>query len=201
MTGNGSLFPLSRQTPVIQAVVSLLIFLASSLLFVTLLYASGSLIFPDWAQTRTMLGDGNIESASPAIVRFLQAGQGFGIFILPAIIISYMMFGDFTSLMGIKKPPTASLIMMVLLLAFFVIVVNTFTAWINSRIVFPASLEGVENWMRTKELLAERYTVLLTSSATSPNLAVNIIIIALLAAIGEEFFFRGVIQQLFTQPF
>jgi uncharacterized protein len=198
MTGNGTRFPLSRQTPVVQAIVAGLVFLVMSLLLVNTLYAVGSLIFQDWAHSREMLGAGRIEEASPAIIRFLQAGQIFCIFIIPALLISFMISGDFTSFMGIKRIPPASLFIIVALLACFVIAINTFAGWLNSRIVFPSSLSNIENWMRTKEMLAERYTVVLTSSSTSPVLAINIIVIALLAAIGEEFFFRGVLQQLLT---
>jgi uncharacterized protein len=198
MTGNDTLFPLSRQKPVVQIVVSFFIFLASSLLFIGILYSIGYLVFPDWNHSREMLAAGSIEDASPSVIRFLQAGQGFCIFVIPALIISKLMSGDFTTFMGIKRSPSVSLLLLVALLACFVITINTFAGWINSRMVFPSSMNDMEKWMKAKEMLAERYTVILTSSSTSPNIAVNIIVIALLAAIGEEFFFRGILQQLFT---
>lgn len=196
MQGKEALFPLSGQTPVIRVAGAMFIFLASSLILTIILYAAGSFLFPGWSDARTMLVSGEIENVAPAIIRYLQAGQEFALFIIPSLLISYAMQLDLSSEMGLKKYPSLASITLVLIVVLLVLVVNTYIAWLNSKMTLPQRWSSIEEWMKAKELIAQQYTILLTSKTSSSSLYTNIIIVALLPAIGEEFFFRGVVQKL-----
>jgi len=198
MKGKDTLFPLSGQITIVRVAAALLIFLTASLLLTTVLYSCGSVFFPQWTEARNMLNAGEVAGVAPKIIRYLQAGQGFTIFIIPSLLISYAMSFDFTTEMGLKNRPPLTTVFLVLILIFFVIVLNTFLAWLNSRMILPGGWSHTEEWMRAKEVFAEKYTIVLTSKESSPSLLTNVIIVALLPAIGEEFFFRGVIQKLFA---
>jgi hypothetical protein len=60
-------------------------------------------------------------------------------------------------------------------------------------------MKAVEDWMRTSENQAAQITSLFMNDKSYTGLFFNLIIIALLPAIGEEFLFRGVIQRLFKE--
>lgn len=198
MTGIDTLFPLSRKTPFTRIAVAAIIFLTASLAFTLIVYAAGSLFFPGWSEARLRLAEGNIENVAPEILRYLQIGQEFSLFIIPSLLISFAMSLNITSFMGINKSPGLTSFFLVVVLALFVIVVNTLIAWLNSHLVLPQRWSSMEEWMRAKEMVAERYTIILTSRETSPSILTNIFIIALLPAIGEEMFFRGILQKLFS---
>lgn len=74
-------------------------------------------------------------------------------------------------------------------------VVNIVSEW-NQQISLPASLNKLEVAFKAMEDSATKTTdrMLLTDSSI-PALLLNLLVVALLAAIAEEFFFRGVIQK------
>lgn len=85
----------------------------------------------------------------------------------------------------------------VLLTAFLVIVfmgVNSiFIEW-NSSVHFPEFLNGFEEWAREREDLAAELTQYLTKFENVWEVAVAMLVIAVLPAFGEELVFRGIIQ-------
>jgi membrane protease YdiL (CAAX protease family) len=64
----------------------------------------------------------------------------------------------------------------------------------NAEIQFPKVLEGVENFMRNAEDQRMIMTKFLTDFDSPYEFLVGIVVIGLLAGIGEEIFFRGVLQ-------
>ncbi len=84
---------------------------------------------------------------------------------------------------------------MVILLVFVINPFINFTGEINGRMHFPPWLEDMEEWMRTAEENAERLTRAFLEVKTTGGLLFNLLMVAVLPAIGEELLFRGVIQK------
>jgi membrane protease YdiL (CAAX protease family) len=63
----------------------------------------------------------------------------------------------------------------------------------------PAFLASVENWMKYKEMEAEILTKSLLVMKSYENLFINLLIIAVIPAIGEELIFRGCIQRIISR--
>ena len=82
------------------------------------------------------------------------------------------------------------------ILAFFTAYpfIEVATSW-NEGMHLPEALQGVERWMRESEELLKDTTLRMLGSSSIPQLISNLIVIALIPAIGEELTFRGVIQQ------
>jgi uncharacterized protein len=70
-------------------------------------------------------------------------------------------------------------------------------AHLNAQMSLPDFLGPVEEWMKETEQAAERLTETFLAADNLTDLMVNILIIAVVPAIGEELLFRGVIQRLF----
>jgi membrane protease YdiL (CAAX protease family) len=68
-----------------------------------------------------------------------------------------------------------------------------FAEW-NAQMVLPDFLKEVEAWMRMQEDKLEEATVFLTSINNLYELAFAMVVIAIIPAVGEEFLFRGLIQ-------
>ncbi|AFM06040.1 CAAX amino terminal protease family [Bernardetia litoralis DSM 6794] len=68
---------------------------------------------------------------------------------------------------------------------------------LNGAIEFPEFLKGLENWMRTKEDAAQVLTLFMTDFSSPLQTILGFIVIAVLAGLSEEVFFRGVLQPLF----
>lgn len=61
----------------------------------------------------------------------------------------------------------------------------------NESLSLPASLKGIEEWMRLQEDSMAELTERMVMVDTVPLLLLNIVVMAILPAVAEEFFFRG----------
>ena len=76
--------------------------------------------------------------------------------------------------------------------------INLLSAW-NQQLELPECMSGIEQWMRMQEDAAEQLTEQFLRVDTLGGLLVNIGLMALLPAVGEELTFRGVVQGMFTR--
>lgn len=65
----------------------------------------------------------------------------------------------------------------------------------NQRLKLPNSLSNIEQWMRRKEQEGELLTNQLVDFGSLSQLFIAILVIGFVASIGEEIFFRGIIQR------
>jgi hypothetical protein len=63
----------------------------------------------------------------------------------------------------------------------------------------PSSLQWLEDWMKTSEEQAARLTDALLQMPTFGSFLFNMLMIAVLPAVGEELVFRGLFQRLFKE--
>lgn len=71
---------------------------------------------------------------------------------------------------------------------------NGLLVYWNSLLVLPESLSSLEQWMKEMEDQLLELTKFLTDFQSIPELLAGILVIGVLAGIGEEMFFRGVVQ-------
>ena len=71
---------------------------------------------------------------------------------------------------------------------------NEFLVYWNSHMVLPSALAPLEQWMREMETQLMELTRFLTDFQSISEVLAGILVIGVLAGIGEEVFFRGVIQ-------
>ncbi|WP_339867888.1 CPBP family intramembrane glutamic endopeptidase [uncultured Algoriphagus sp.] len=71
---------------------------------------------------------------------------------------------------------------------------NGLLVYWNSQLVLPEAFSGLEIWMQEMETQLMEMTKYLTDFQTIPELLMGILVIGILAGIGEEMFFRGLIQ-------
>lgn len=88
-----------------------------------------------------------------------------------------------------------------LLLFVFSYLGATFLSQWNSGMVLPESMSGIEQKMRSMEDAAMETTTLLLSVDTIGGLLLNLLIVAGFAAVSEELFFRGALQQFLQERF
>ena len=139
------------------------------------------------------------DPAVASAMKLVQLFSSLGTFILPPLLAAYLFEGSPTNYLQLnKRVSVSSMIITVLLLVACVPFINWMLD-VNSTMHLPASMKAVEDWMRTSENQAAQITSLFMNDKSYMGLFFNLIIIALLPAIGEEFLFRGVIQRLFKE--
>jgi len=133
----------------------------------------------------------------PDIIRESQFFQTLGVFLFPAIICAWLFSDNYKEYLHVEQPirlPMAfwAIISMIVALPFL-----NLTHFLNQQMVFPEALKGVETWMREKEDISQQFIEAMLDTNNISAIIFNILIICVIAAISEEFMFRGLLQKLF----
>ncbi|MCK9617199.1 MAG: CPBP family intramembrane metalloprotease [Lentimicrobiaceae bacterium] len=130
------------------------------------------------------------------LLKYLQIVSQVGMFVLPPLLFAFLVsFSPGKYLGFIRKPQLFTLVITVLLVLFSMPLINIFIL-LNESLQLPAFLKEVENWIIHSEKEANQLTEAFLNTSTPGGLMVNILMMALLPAIGEELVFRGAILRL-----
>jgi uncharacterized protein len=151
-----------------------------------------------------MTGDASMldDQGNTSLVNAFRLFQGLaaiGTFILPAWAASYLFSTETSSYLGLTKKPTLVQIAGVFALLIVAIPFINWMMQVNGSMNLPAAFKELQDWMAMTEAQAAKFTKLLLGSTGVDDLFINLIVIAIIPAIGEELLFRGVIQKLFTE--
>ncbi len=193
-------FKLSAESPLYQLFVSLMIIMGVGITLSIILSLAGMMIFGSdltvLEKSKTALSNKDF-----GFLRYLLIIQDISLLIIPSVIIFVMMKPERTARLNELKIPHMKEVGLVVILAFCIFPVTSFTGQINAGMHLPEGLSGVEKWMIEKE---DHANSILNQSLVSPSFSImilNLFIIAILPAIGEELFFRGVLQKIFYNLF
>lgn len=129
------------------------------------------------------------------VLRSIQAISSIFTFIVPSLIIGKILSSNKENYLKINKTPK---ILYYIIIPIFMIVLmpalNLIIMW-NENFKLPQYLSSFEESLKQMEISSQKMITLIISGNTSFDFLISIIIVAIIPAIGEEFLFRGVIQQ------
>lgn len=188
----------SSRHPIIQLLMLILITVISVLAVMMVSLIAGILIFKVPLNEWINLMDLNNPSNIP-VLKFMQITQSISMFVIPPIVFGWFMIRNPWSFLGIDKRPDNRLILSVLVLAVVILpILNLLATW-NEAMKLPGFLSGIENWMKNTEEQAADLTEAFLTVNTFPGYLVNVLMVVLIPAFGEEFFFRGALQKIFQR--
>lgn len=127
---------------------------------------------------------------------FVQLISAIGTFLLPSIGTAWFCSNDIKNYLSIGKTPNSKILfytfISMLLLSPFI----SFTGTLNEMMNLPEFLKPVEDWMRIQEETARQLTESLLNNPGILAFISNLIVIAIVAGITEEFLFRGALQKV-----
>ena len=127
------------------------------------------------------------------VMKWLQLIQTAFTFVLPAFLLAHFV-GQGVSYL--KFTPIRSSLMwlgVILLMPLALPAVNWLKS-LNDMVVLPHFMSGVELWMQQMEHQSELLTEKFLSVSSYSGLALNLLVMAAIPALGEELFFRGILQ-------
>lgn len=130
-------------------------------------------------------------------IKFYQFINQIGVFIIPVFIYTFLVSNNSFRYLYIDKKPNTVNLLVLSLVVFSVLPFLNFLGELNQSMSFPEALSGVENWMLDKEIQAKQLTETFLKTSSIRGLAFNLLIVALIPAIGEELLFRGLFLKLF----
>lgn len=131
------------------------------------------------------------------LIRGMQLVQFVSLFLVPTWLSAYLLSSDSRAYLRLYSPRKDLLVMGIAAMIIAIPFVNWMGEW-NRLIPFPPELES---WMKTREDEAAAAIRALLSRRTISDLLLNIFFIAVLAGVGEELLFRGLLQRLFIKMF
>lgn len=129
-------------------------------------------------------------------LRISVFAQSIMVFLLPACLCTFLFQVKFKEYLCINKAINPRILLLSLILIFTIQPFISFTAYYNDMLKLPESLSGVEQQMRLMEETAKQTMEKLLITDSLSVLILNILVIAVVAGITEEFFFRGAMQQM-----
>ena len=134
-------------------------------------------------------------------LKFLQLFQSLGLFVVPSIILFNVFKRPNSYFVCLNRKPLWIIVMVIFVIVIVSLPLSNYLAEWNAGIKLSGVFKNAEIWMKEKELSAEALTKAFLNVTNITGLFTNIIIMALIPAIGEEFLFRGVFQNIFTSLF
>ncbi len=129
-------------------------------------------------------------------MRIMQFFQATCLFLLPACLCAYLFHEHPANFLKINRSINIKFLAYSLLLIVAIQPVISFTGYYNNLMTFPESLSGIEKWMREMEDSSNALMEQLLTTNSIAILLLNVLVVAVMAGITEEFFFRGSIQQI-----
>ncbi len=142
---------------------------------------------------------GSMDSQNIPLLKFIQIITSAGTFVLPSIILAYLFSGQAGEYLKTNKKPIGVNVIIIVFSIFIAIPLINYIAWLNSMLILPDSMSGLENKIRELENQAGDMMESFMNTTTIGGYLVNLLMIAILPAIGEEFLFRGIFQRLFSE--
>ncbi|MDL2222296.1 CPBP family intramembrane metalloprotease [Parabacteroides sp. OttesenSCG-928-N08] len=141
-------------------------------------------------------GSTAVTEVSTDMLRLMQLLSALGTFLLPAWMLAYFCSEESRQYLSIGALPTLKQTLLTALCMLLFLPVISFAEHLNSLLVLPEFLAPVEEWMKEQERVAEELSLRFLADTDWLHILFNLLVIAVCAAICEEFFFRGALQRI-----
>lgn len=136
---------------------------------------------------------------NPGMLRLIQFFSAIGTFLLPAFFMALLCSTNIRKYLYIAIFPNGKTVILTIISVILISPFISLTGILNKMLKLPAILHPLETWIQSKENEAEKLTNLMLSGDGICILIQNIIVVAVIAAITEEFLFRGTLRQIFSK--
>jgi membrane protease YdiL (CAAX protease family) len=135
------------------------------------------------------------------LLKFMQVLYSAGLFLVPALLSGFLIQRNAWKYLHADRISKTWVIILVITLMVISIPWINFTSWLNEKLALP------ERWGELMEKIRESDEdswSLMTAYLQTDHiggLLINILMVALIPALGEEFLFRGTIQRILAEWF
>jgi membrane protease YdiL (CAAX protease family) len=141
------------------------------------------------------------EGMDMRFLKILQISSTAGLFILGPLVYAKIDNYRVRKYFGFNTQINPFLILLTILIVVFSSPLIEYINELNQKMALPHFLQNVEAWMKAKELEADQLIQKILIMKSYKDFAINLLMIAILPAIGEELMFRGTLQHIFTTLF
>ena len=185
--------PFSNADPFLQIII---LFLLSFIGIAVFLFMANGIINAVWGVSFFADPSAIQDYSNPQIIqvnRVLLMFQHLGMFVVPSIIFAALISFQWKKYLGFRRVNLLFGIGAIVVMISSLPIINALS-WLNLQMEFPDFMSGIENLFGGMEDGAADLTKAITSTDSPWIFAFNILVVALLPAIGEEMLFRGALM-------
>jgi membrane protease YdiL (CAAX protease family) len=186
--------PSEKRHPLSALILLIALVFAGCFVFIVLAQIFGNLV---WGVN--LLAELSTGRASVNVQRVFLACYSVGAFVIPPLVYARLQSRKPFDYLKLQFPKPLWFFLITILI---MLVITPFLEWsvyINQQMKLPAFMEPIETWMKYKEMEAEILTKNLLVMHSTQSLLLNLLIIAVIPAVGEELIFRGCIQRILSK--
>ena len=185
-----------------MGLLTLIILMGTSYLIITFLGLLLAMPFfsISWQELQHII-EGGMDEINNGLLYYLQAIQTTGLFLVPALIARTILFDQSRKYFPERYSGnvlTGFLVLLTLLIS--APVLQWIIKW-NIEIKLPDALKQLETTLRTMEEERIQVAERLMAGRNWHIFFIDIVVISILPALGEEFFFRGTLQRILANWF
>ena len=184
----------TQRHPFISLLLLLLLMLAGAITFTLLAFIAVIAIYG----MKEMMNASTGATSSIEIIKLLQLFISTGMFIVPAVFFARLESKNWTDYLKLRSFPIVLLLIAVLIMLSSGPMLEL-SSELNKSMKLPGFLKDLEQWMQNKELQMAIMTKQLLKMNSIGVLLFNLIMLAVIPAIGEELIFRGCLQKIFAR--
>jgi len=184
----------AERNPFSSLLLLLLLVLAGAIVFTIVSFGLGALFYG----SESVLKIASDSSSNIELLKLVQIITSIGMFIIPALIYAKIQSYDWLGYLRIV-PVSFYLILLTVLISLVASPALDYSMQLNKGMKLPAFLKDLEAWMLLKELKMEQLTKELIIMSSIPALLINLLMLAIIPAIGEELIFRAGLQRIFAR--
>lgn len=136
----------------------------------------------------------------PGILRSIQAVSEICTFLVPAFLVAFLCSKEPGDYLFIKRFPGIKTALLTFVSVLLLSPAITLTGFLNKSI-FDSGIIRLPPFLELIEEEAERLTAIFLSDTSLEAILLNLFVIAIIAAVTEEFFFRGALQRIVERWF
>lgn len=132
------------------------------------------------------------------LMKWLQLFQTVFTFVLPAFLLAFL-FGNGVTYLKFTPIRSPFIWFSVILLMPLALPAVNWLKSLNDMVVLPDFMAGIELWMQQMETQSQVLTEKFLGVSSYSGLALNLLVMAAIPALGEELFFRGILQTVLSE--
>jgi len=139
------------------------------------------------------------DSTNPNMILYIRGMliiQFLGLFVIPSLLFGYFSDPKPAQYLGLKQPYHSLYWILGIAALLVSIPFVEYTGILNQKMIIGGE---AQKWMKNMEEEAAKQIQFMLNKHTPKELFLNLIFISVFAGIGEELFFRGVLQRLFIK--
>jgi membrane protease YdiL (CAAX protease family) len=135
------------------------------------------------------------------LLKFLQVLYSVGLFLVPALLTGFLIQRNALKYLRAGRIPNYWIIILVVTLMVISIPWINFTSFLNEKLSLPERWGDLMEKIRENDESSWDLMRAYLQTEHVGGLLINVFMVALIPAIGEEFLFRGTVQRIFVEWF